>query len=208
MKHCQNSASLNEIHDFRDSHVSFDVVYRKADMKLPEDDTHILEHLVGSRLLTYGSAKPGVDLGFSIEEVFLEFEDSLITVREEYVSANVCGEIGEYLALRVLLGYDQRREADIAGGVYYFFKGETLRNVTVHRARLIRNRDSQVSSFEHDALLEFEFELGSLWILKDELSTPFIQLFTSKDGQSPVLPNHADGWPNTLTDRWTGEWIK
>lgn len=207
MKYCQNSASLNEIHDFGESHVSFDVVYLEADMKLPGEDTHILEHLIGSRLLCYGSAKPGVDLGSAIKEVFLEFDDSIITVREEYVTADVCGEIGEYLTLRVLVGYDQRSEADSAGGVYYHFKGEALRNVTIHRARLIRHRGSHVSSFEHDALVEFEFESGSLWILKDELSTPFIQLLTSQSGQSPVLPNPADGWPNTVTDHWSGEWI-
>lgn len=182
--------------------------YRKADMKLPAEDTKILENLVGCRLLSCGSATPGVDLGYAIQKVFVEFDDSLITVREDYVNANVCGEIGEYLALRVLLGYDHRRDADRAGGVQYFFKGETLRNFTIHRARLIRNRDSQVSSFEHDALLEFEFGSESQWILKDELSTPFIQLITSKNGQSPLLLNPADGWPNTLTDHWTGEWIK
>ncbi len=177
-------------------------------MLIQAAEIETLQTLVGKKLASYGSAMPGVDLGSAIQEVFLEFDDSIITVREESVRADVCGEIGEYLTLRVLVGYDQRREADSAGGVYYHFKGETLRNFTIHRARLIRHRDSQVSSFEHDALVEFEFETGSLWILKDELSTPLIQLLTSQSGQSPVLPNPADGWPNALTDHWTGEWIK
>ena len=55
--------------------------YRKADMKLPAEDTKILENLVGCRLLSCGSATPGVDLGYAIQKVFVEFDDSLITVR-------------------------------------------------------------------------------------------------------------------------------
>ena len=176
-------------------------------MLIQGSEIETLQALVGQKLTAYGSAKPGVDLGYSIEDVFVEFEDSLITICEEYTNANVCGEIGDYLALRVHLGYEKRREADIVGGTYYFFKGEILRSVAIHRARLTRIQDSMVSSFEHDALLEFVFETGSLWFLKDELSTPLIQFFTSKSGQHPSLPDPADGWPHMLADNWTGEWI-
>ena len=176
-------------------------------MFIQASEIETLQSLVGQKITAYGSAKPGVDLGYSIEDAFIEFEESLITIREDYISANVCGEMGDYLALRVQLGYGQRHEADSAGGVYYFFKGEKLQKVKVHRARITRKQDSVIQSFEHDALLEFIFETGSLWFLKDELSTPFIRFFTSKIGQYPALPNPADGWPNMLTDNWTGEWI-
>ena len=179
----------------------------RNEMFIQEFELAILEQQIGKRLNAYGSAKPGVDLGYFVEEVFVEFEDSLITIREEFIRTEVCGEFGEYLSLRVEEGYLSRNEADVAGGVYYFFKGELLHEVKVLRAELIREQGSGVQSFEHDALVEFKFESGSLWILKDELSTPLLRCETSKEGELPSLPSPADGWPQTLTDNWTGEWL-
>lgn len=178
-----------------------------TEMYLKDSEIHLLRSLIGKKLIAYGSAKPGVDLGYAIEDAFIEFEDALVSVREDFVTASVCGEIGDYLALRVDVGYRQRREADIAGGVYYFFKGERLKSVRVHRARLTRSRDTGIESFDHDALLEFEFETGSLWFLKDELSTPLIQMETSKVGERYLLPNPAEGWPNSIGDIWYGDWV-
>ena len=179
----------------------------KTEMFIQDSEISLLKSLIGKKLTAYGSAKPGVDLGYAIEDTFIEFGDSLVTIREDYVSTSVCGEVGDYLTLRVEEGYRQRSEADGAGGVYYFFKGEKLNSVNVHRARLTRHRESLVESFDHDALLEFEFVSGSLWFLKDELSTPFIQFFTSNAGTRPSLPSPADGWPNLLNDSWHGEWL-
>jgi hypothetical protein len=176
-------------------------------MFLQESELKILEQLIGKRLKAYGSVKPGIDPGYLVEDVFVEFEDSLISIREEYIRTEVCGEMGEYLSLRVEEGYHNRNEAGAAGGVFYFYKGEPLHAVKVHRARLNGEQGTNVQSFEHDALLEFKFESGSLWILKDELSTPFIRCIISKEGEALSLPSPADGWPHTLTDNWTGEWI-
>jgi len=177
------------------------------DMYMRDSEIDLLNSLVGKRLRAYGSSKPGVDLGFAVEDVFLEFEDAVIAIREDFVSTNVCGDVSDYLALRIDTGYSERLEADQQGGVYYFFKGERLNATKVHRARLIRDFDGQKEMFDHDALLEFVFETGSLWFLKDELSTPFIFFFTSKSGESPTLPDPSDGWPKTLADNWRGEWI-
>jgi hypothetical protein len=176
-------------------------------MLIQDSELQLLGLQVGKRLKAYGSAKPGIDPGLFVEDVFVEFEDSLISIREEYIRTEVCGELGEYLSLRVEEGYLSRNEADVAGGVYCFFKGERLHEVKVHRARLKREQDSCVQTFEHDALVEFKFESGSLWILKDELSTPVLRCVTSKEGESPSFPSPAEGWPNTLTDNWTGEWV-
>ena len=79
----KDRVALEELRRIRDS--------SPDDMHLRDSEIDLLNSLVGKRLRAYGSSKPGVDLGFAVEDVFLEFDDAVIAIREDFVSTNVCG---------------------------------------------------------------------------------------------------------------------
>ena len=115
-----------------------------SEMHLQENELQTLDSLIGQRLNAYGTSQPGVALGFAVEDVFLEFENDTIGIREEFVSTSVCGEVSDYLTLRIEPGYPQRKKADKEGGVYSSFMGECLLGTKVHRARLTRSRGAHI----------------------------------------------------------------
>ena len=100
-----------------------------------------------------------------------------------------------------------RPESESVGGVYFFFKGETVQSVSIHTARITRNFEGKESSFEHDASVEIAFETGSLWISKTDLAVPILNFEVVFVDQPSPLTDPAEGWPNTVFDRWSGEWL-
>ena len=163
--------------------------------------------LAGSRLRAYGSDKPGIESGVAVEDIFIEADDAVVTLRVVFEQTDVCGEVGDYLHLVVEDGFPNRLEAESEGGVYFHFKGEVIRAVIVHRATLERSRDGvQVGCFEHDAAVQLVLESGSLVFLNDDLSTPIIESFVWAGTDGSALPDPAAGWPSTVFSSWTGSW--
>ncbi len=179
----------------------------KTDLPIKDKDRTLLQMLVGKRLDAFGTPKPGVDAGTAIEEVFIQVEGAAIVISLDFESANVCGEIGDYLRILVGEGNQKRSESESVGGVYFFFKGETVQSVSIHTARITRNFEGKESSFEHDASVEIAFETGSLWISKTDLAVPILNFEVVFVDQPSPLTDPAEGWPNTVFDRWSGEWL-
>jgi len=179
----------------------------KTEFKIDALGTDLLQSIVGKRLDAFGTPKPGVDTGTAIEEVFIQVEGAAIVLSLDFESANVCGEIGDYLRILVDEGNQKRSESESVGGVYFFFKGETVQSVLIHTARITRNFEGVESSFEHDASVEIAFETGSLWISKTDLAVPILNFEAVIAGQPSPLTDPAEGWPNTVFDRWIGEWL-
>lgn len=168
-----------------------------------------LASLVGSELQAYGSDKPGVDSGVAVENFFIEAGGAFITLRVAYEPTDVCGEVGDYLHLVVEDGFSRRAEADAEGGVYFHFKGETIRSVIVHRATLERFHNGiEARRFERDAAIQFVLDSGSLVFLNDDLSTPILESLVWTDSAGSSLPDPAAGWPSTMFSNWTGSWSR
>jgi hypothetical protein len=168
-----------------------------------------LARLAGSRLLAYGSDKPGVESGVAVEDVFIEAEDAVITLRVVFERTDVCGEVGDHLHFEVEDGFSLRPEAESEGGVYYHFKGELIRSVIVHRATLEHARDGvELGRFEYDAGVELVLESGSLVFFNDDLSTPIIESLIWPEAEGPALPDPAASWPSTIFSSWTGSWTQ
>lgn len=166
-----------------------------------------LASLVGLRLRAYGSDKPGVDSGVAVEDVFIEADNAVVTLRVVFEQTDVCGEVGDYLHFIVEDGFPNRLEAESEGGVYFHLKGEVIRSVIVHRATLERSRGGvQVGRFEHDAAVQIVLESGSLVFLNEDLSTPIIESFVWAGTDGSALPDPAAGWPSTVFSSWTGSW--
>jgi hypothetical protein len=176
---------------------------------LSKSEIENLRSLIGKKLLAYGTAKPGVDSRFAVQEVFIEVEDQIISVIEEFELTDVCGEVGEYVKFEVLSGYQDREKANELGGAYFHFHDEIIRAINIYRAHLERFTDGvQSGKFEHDAGIELVLESGSLRFLKSDLSTPLIEFVDSETGREPSLPDPAAGWPKTLPDTWDGSWTR
>ena len=177
------------------------------DGKLGKSEFETLRSLIGKRLTAYGTSKPGIDSGIAVEEIFVEAGELLVSLIEEFVLTNVCGEVNEYLKFAILDGYPNRAEADVVGGAYFHFRNESIRSINIYRAHLERIIDGvKAGEFDHDAAIEIVLESGSLRFIKSDLSTPLIEFHHSEFGKEPALPDPAAGWPKSLSDNWDGTW--
>jgi hypothetical protein len=180
----------------------------KNGFTIPSGEMDVLRTLIGKTFVSCGTSKPGVDREVAIEEVFIATEGATIECRLVFEPANVCGEIGDYVAFVIKEGSEFPSQSKTARGGSESFAGEIVRAVTVHRAQLVRTTEAAVRSFEHDALIDLTFDTGSLWLFKEDLSTPMIEIFaTAASRFDSVLPNPASGWPQTTSDHWEGEWL-
>ena len=148
---------------------------------------------------------------FAWDEIVIQTSEGPLHLTATSEELDFEGYSDDYVSLSIDQTENGRLDAIKAGNVFYFGKGEQIREIWVARDTLTAFKDGTVAyCYRSDAGLSFR--LDKLWVtcIKASHRTEAIAITYADIRESEDLPNLGDQWEDDLVDSFTYErqWIQ